>query len=93
MKYIFTFGLAALMTFTVGCSGEAHHSHSGGHSHGHIDISDDRLASAKDPVCGMPVSGEGIADTTMNEGKIYGFCNTACKDEFNGNPGKYLSAN
>jgi YHS domain-containing protein len=48
------------------------------------------LASATDPVCGMPVGG-GVSDTTMYQGKVYGFCNEACKHNFVENPEQYLS--
>lgn len=48
------------------------------------------LASQTDPVCGMPV-GSGVADTTAYQGKIYGFCNEACKHHFVKNPGQYLT--
>lgn len=54
-----------------------------------IDISADMLASKKDPVCNMPVSG-GIADTASFEGKLYGFCATGCKEAFVKKPTDYL---
>lgn len=39
------------------------------------------LASDIDPVCHMSVK-DGYADTTMYEGKIYGFCAAMCKESF-----------
>lgn len=54
-----------------------------------INISPDLLASKKDPVCNMPVSG-GIADTASYEGKLYGFCATGCKEAFVKKPADYL---
>jgi YHS domain-containing protein len=47
------------------------------------------LASAKDPVCGMSIE-SGAADSTTYKGKVYGFCNTGCKDAFKENPGEYI---
>lgn len=39
------------------------------------------LASDIDPVCNMSVR-DGYADTTLYEGKIYGFCSRMCKESF-----------
>ncbi|HNR20264.1 MAG: YHS domain-containing protein [Bacteroidetes bacterium] len=47
------------------------------------------LASDKDFICGMTVVA-GECDTTMYDGKIYGFCSPDCKVEFNTNPAKYI---
>jgi YHS domain-containing protein len=47
------------------------------------------LAMNNDPVCGMPVA-EDYNDTTLYNGKIYGFCSTDCKTEFLKNPKEYL---
>ena len=44
-----------------------------------VDIS--KLASVNDTVCGMPLS-DGIADTVTVNGKLYGFCNSGCKESF-----------
>lgn len=49
-----------------------------------------QLASNEDPVCKMSVE-SGYSDTTMYEGKIYGFCNPGCKEEFLKDPTSYLS--
>lgn len=54
-----------------------------------LDISADKLASAKDPVCGMAVSG-GITDTLSYNGKLYGFCGSGCKDSFKEDPRQYV---
>ena len=35
-----------------------------------------------DPVCGMSVNAETVADTTLSQGKVVGFCSAACKDRF-----------
>ena len=55
-----------------------------------MDFDTKTLASATDPVCGMPV-GSGVSDTTAYQGKVYGFCNEACKHNFVKNPEQYLS--
>jgi len=39
------------------------------------------FASKKDTICGMPLR-LGIEDTLILNGKIYGFCGTGCKEEF-----------
>ena len=97
MRSVISFVFVVCMTLLMACNGgngdHGHNDHDHAHDNGHIHISDDQLAMEKDPVCGMTVSGEGIADTTMYEGKIYGFCNAACKKEFKQNPEKYLSVN
>lgn len=40
-----------------------------------------QLVSDKDPVCGMTV-GTSPADTTLLNGKVYGFCSDDCKEGF-----------
>ncbi len=40
------------------------------------------LSSKKDPVCEMELDNTMLADTALVDGKIYGFCNVGCKDEF-----------
>lgn len=44
-------------------------------------ITENQLATKKDPVCGMPAY-KFLKDTTLFENKIYGFCGKGCKDEF-----------
>ena len=38
----------------------------------------------------MELTDDAIADTTLVDGKIYGFCNVGCKQEFLQNKAKYL---
>jgi len=45
---------------------------------------------AKDPACGMPLKA-GLEDTTLYQGKLYGFCSKECKEEFLKNPASYLA--
>lgn len=40
-----------------------------------------QFASKTDTTCGMPVAA-GIKDTLVLNGKVYGFCATECKNEF-----------
>ncbi len=54
-----------------------------------ISIELSSLALDTDPVCKMPVEGH-LADTLNIDGKVYGFCNTACKKEFSKDPSAYL---
>ena len=48
-----------------------------------------QLANDIDPICQMPVKAH-YEDTTLYQGKVYGFCNVACKEEFKKNPGQYV---
>lgn len=48
------------------------------------------LATPKDLVCEMDLSQDAIADTALVDGKIYGFCNVGCKQEFLQNKAKYV---
>jgi YHS domain-containing protein len=49
------------------------------------------LAVPNDPVCGMTMKKDEIADTAIYEGKVYGFCGSGCKDEFVKTPSQYLT--
>ena len=40
------------------------------------------LADNKDHSCGMTLQDGHITDTTTYNGSMYGFCSTACKEEF-----------
>ena len=55
-----------------------------------VTVSLSQLTTKKDLVCDMELSEDGIADTTAVDGKIYGFCNVGCKQEFLQNKAKYL---
>lgn len=55
-----------------------------------VTVSLSQLTTKKDLVCDMELSQDGIADTTSVDGKIYGFCNVGCKQEFLQNKAKYL---
>jgi YHS domain-containing protein len=42
-----------------------------------------------DPVCGMMVGRQNVADKSEYQGKTYYFCSSACKDRFDTNPLQY----
>ncbi len=46
--------------------------------------------SPKDLSCGMPLTAV-IGDTAHYKGKLYGFCSSACKNEFLKNPEQYVT--
>jgi YHS domain-containing protein len=48
---------------------------------GDVDIDVKLLASTKDTICGMDISGA-VNDTLNVDSKIYGFCSTGCKESF-----------
>ncbi len=56
-----------------------------------ISIKLAEFASPKDLYCGMPLEEGSIADTTMYDGKLYGFCSTECKTEFLKDPQGHLT--
>ncbi len=47
--------------------------------------------NAIDPVCGMTVDPATAKASCVHDGKTYYFCATSCRDEFQNDPGKYLS--
>ena len=47
------------------------------------------FASTTDLVCGMPVSA-GVSDTAVYQNKVYGFCASECKAEFQKDPASYI---
>ncbi len=50
------------------------------------------LVKGKDPVCGMEVEAAKAAGLSIHNGKTYYFCATACKQQFDSNPDKYVGA-
>ncbi len=56
-----------------------------------MSITTDMLTTAKDPVCGMELTNESIADTAIYNGQLYGFCSEECKAKFKADPDKYLA--
>jgi YHS domain-containing protein len=52
------------------------------------------LSIPHDYVCGMDLDrDEFVADTTLYNGKVYGFCAPECKQEFIKNPQQFLYQN
>jgi YHS domain-containing protein len=51
------------------------------------------LADNKDHSCGMTLQDGHIADTTSYKGSTYGFCSSACKEEFLKSPEAMLQKN
>jgi len=47
---------------------------------------------AKCPVCGMQVDEKKAAGSRKQGGVEYFFCSAECKDAFNKNPAKYMTA-
>ncbi len=45
----------------------------------------------KDVVCGMDIDPETAAGKSEHEGTTYYFCAVGCKQDFDADPGKYLS--
>lgn len=54
-----------------------------------LDVTPSQLAIAKDPVCGMNMANQKIADTAVYNGGIYAFCSDDCKEVFKKDPEKY----
>lgn len=52
----------------------------------------DMVNNKIDPVCNMSIEHATIEDTSIIEGKVYGFCSAGCKDEFKKDPSKYTMA-
>ncbi len=50
------------------------------------------MAMVKDVVCGMEFDSESAAATSEYQGSTYYFCAVGCKEEFDANPQKYVSA-
>lgn len=56
-----------------------------------MEVKLSQLATNKDFVCGMPLEEGGVADTASFENKLYGFCSSECKAEFQKAPQTYLA--
>lgn len=55
-----------------------------------VNGSDELMAIAIDPVCGMEVDTETATLTSEHEGTVYYFCGKGCKLDFEEEPEKYL---
>ncbi len=92
MKWILV--IAGVVTLlAVGCQkGEQQHAQSEPATQQQaIDVTVDMLAVAVDPNCGMDMHKTAVKDTTVYQGKLYGFCSTGCKTAFLKNPEEKLA--
>lgn len=48
-----------------------------------------KVVNEEDPICGMKTD-QFLKDTLTYKKKLYGFCNTRCKETFKKEPKKYL---
>ena len=87
MKIITFLTAIAISFLLISCGGSSNHTTSSGSG---INITPDQLSDVIDPVCKMSMENRAIADTATYNGKLYGFCNTGCKEAFRKNPEKYL---
>ena len=83
--------LLAISSIVFASCGQTSHTHNAGKEEKlKINLTVDQLDVKIDPVCQMTKFE--VADTMTYQGKLYGFCNTGCKDEFKAEPEKFLSA-
>ena len=79
--------LLLLPLLLIGCSGTSQNDQTQGD--GKISVTADQLDVKIDPVCEMNMEKTHISDTMTYKGKLIGFCNPGCKEEFAANPEKY----
>ena len=58
--------------------------------HPNTSLNDVKLSTEQDPVCGMKITGN-VGDTTLYNGKVFGFCSASCKASFKKNPTTFIS--
>lgn len=56
-----------------------------------LNISADMLTTNLDLVCGMDLNKHPIADTTIYNDQLFGFCSEYCKTKFIEDPTKYIA--
>lgn len=89
MKYVL--GISATFMILTSCKNNTTHTTDDNKSE-KPKLTVSMLATPHDYVCGMDLErDEFVADTTMYDGKIYGFCAPECKAEFLKDPKQYLS--
>ncbi|HNE29622.1 MAG TPA: YHS domain-containing protein, partial [Saprospiraceae bacterium] len=89
MKFQFLFGVAVFAFALGSCQQSAAPNTNNTGSAG--TPAQVQLASDTDPVCGMQIDAS-VTDTAHYQGKVYGFCNPSCKEEFAANPQEYLTS-
>ena len=77
-----------ISTILIACGNSGRNA---GEQQENLDITVEQLSSEIDPVCGMSVANQAIADSAHYKGKIYGFCNPGCKEAFKEDPESYLA--
>jgi len=102
MKYVF--GILTVAFLLSSCNNssksevqaEETHSHEGHEHEQEVSKPTFTLAMLDDKhdyVCGMDLDRDDfISDTTLYEGKVYGFCAAECKESFLKDPQHYLSS-
>lgn len=88
-KILFSVSVLFLLTACGGNTTQQKEGNSPEESSQVIKVNPASLVAMKDVVCGMTVKGEGIKDTMTHNGKVYPFCNEACKEVFAKDPAKY----
>ena len=53
-------------------------------------LMEEKMATHKDPVCGMQVEESEAAGNAVYEGTTYYFCSTSCKEKFETSPEDYV---
>jgi len=91
MKYIWLL-LSIVLFIAVGCQKESKEAATKqAPATQALDITADMLAITVDPNCGMDLRKAAIKDTTVYQGKLYGFCSAGCKTAFLKNPEEKLA--
>ncbi len=49
------------------------------------------MTKQTDPVCGMQIETEDAAGQSVYEGRTYYFCSSACKEQFDANPTRFIN--
>lgn len=91
MKFQFLFGAAVLVFALSACQQSAAPNTNNANATSTTTAAPVQLASDTDPVCGMSIDAS-VTDTAHYQGKVYGFCNPSCKEEFVANPQEYLTS-
>lgn len=79
----------AVCSIVFASCGQTTHKENAGKEETKIEFAVDKLDVKIDPVCQMKKFE--VADTMTYKGKLYGFCNPGCKEDFKNDPEKFLS--
>jgi YHS domain-containing protein len=93
MDRLLSFLLFAVFFYLMmrfGCGAHMVHGSHGGHGHEGVEGAGGTEATAKDPVCGMPVAaGKGYSE--VFHGHELHFCSKQCLDKFDSQPQQYAA--